>query len=167
MDTRKICLLGDFAVGKTSLVERFVHDQYSKQYRTTIGVRVDVKTMRRPDGSAVKIAIWDLGGIGAPTGIFLRYLRGASGCLLVVDGTRSGTLDHALELRQAVESNLAALPFVGLVNKSDLRERQEIRDSRIEQLVAGGGEWLRTSARLGDNVERAFNRLLALMEGLE
>ena len=75
MDTRKICVLGDFAVGKTSLVARFVHGQYPRHYLTTIAARVEVRIMRRKDGSAAKLAIWDLGGIGAPTGLFLETVR--------------------------------------------------------------------------------------------
>ena len=167
MDTRKICLLGAYAVGKTSLVARFVQDRFSRHYLTTIGVKVDSKTVIPSQGEAVRLAVWDLGGTGAPTGLFLRYLRGASGYLLVVDGTRAQTLDRALELRQAVESNLDVLPFVGLVNKSDLIDAQEVTDAQIKELTSAGGVWLRTSARQGQNVDRAFGLLVALMDEVQ
>lgn len=163
MDTRKICLLGDFAVGKTSLVDRFLHNRFSRRYLTTIGVRVDTKEVARPKGPPIKLAIWDMAGRNTPTGLFLRYLRGASGYLLVADGTRRETLDRALELGSAVDSHIGVLPCVGLVNKYDQRDLQEIGDDRLEHLRADGGIWLRTSARAGDNVEQAFGQLLTLM----
>lgn len=167
LDTRKICLLGDFAVGKTSLVDRFVNNQFSERYLTTIGVKVDTKAMSRPNRPPIKLAIWDMAGTNTPTGLFLRYLRGASGYLLVADGTRCETLDRALELRSAVDSHIGVLPCVGLVNKLDQRDLQEIDDERLERLRADGDTWLRTSARMGDNVEQAFAQLLASMAGNE
>lgn len=165
MDTRKICILGDFAVGKTSLVDRFVHDRFGEKYRTSIGVRVDTKDVVLYGGRAIKLAIWDVAGTDTPTEIFLRYLRGSSGYLLVADGTRGETLNRALELREAVESQCAGLPFVGLINKTDLVGEQEIDGGRIERRQAVGEIWLHTSARSGDNVERAFALLIGRMEG--
>jgi small GTP-binding protein len=165
MDTRKICLLGDFAVGKTSLVARFIHNQFSEKYLTSIGVKVDTREMARGDGSTVKLAIWDVAGTDTPTELFLRYLRGSAGYFLVADGTRRDTLERALALRHAVESQLAPLPFIGLINKCDLGGEQEIGDARIAELAANGGLWLRTSARTGENVERAFDILLSRLDG--
>lgn len=160
MEARKICILGDFAVGKTSLVSRFVHSQFSQSYFASIGIKVDVKEVVLPDGSPCKLAVWDVAGTDTPTELFLRYVRGASGYLLVADGTRADTLDKALELREAIESHLAVLPFVGVVNKADLEGRQEIDESRIAQLEQASETWLRISALEGTNVDRAFELLL-------
>jgi small GTP-binding protein len=165
MLARKICVLGDFAVGKTSLVSRFVHNQFSRKYHTSIGAKVDVKNVELPDGETCKLAVWDIAGTDTPTEFFLRYLRGASGYLLVADGTRAETLDRALELRAAVESHLAVLPFVGLINKTDLAGQQEIDDRRLQELAQSDETWLRASALSGNNVERAFELLLRDMEG--
>lgn len=164
MDTRKICIVGDFAVGKTSLVARFVHNQFSDKYHTSIGVKVDTKLIERPDGRMMKLAIWDVAGTDTPTELFLRYLRGSSGYLLVADGTRIETLDRALQLREAVESQLAVLPFVGLINKADLSGEQEIGETLIARLQEDGQVWLHTSARSGENVEHSFGVLLSAME---
>lgn len=165
MDTRKICILGDFAVGKTSLVGRYIHNQFSAKYHTSIGVKVDTKDVVLSGGRAIKLAIWDVVGTDTPTEFFLRYLRGASGYLLVADGTRGETLNRALELRQAVESQLAGLPFVGLINKTDLVGEQDLDGERIERLQEAGEIWVHTSARSGINVERAFALLIERMEG--
>ena len=160
---RKICILGDFAVGKTSLVSCFLHNQFSRKYLTTIGVRVDVKEVSLPDGTPYKLAVWDVAGTDAPTGLFLRYLRGSSGYLLVADGTRAGTLDRALKLREAVESHLDVLPFVGLINKADLAGQQEIDAARLAPLRDANEIWLQSSALSGANVEHAFGLLLRSM----
>jgi GTPase SAR1 family protein len=130
---------------------------------TSIGVKVDTKEVMSGDGQPLKLAIWDVAGIDTPTGLFLRYLRGAAGYLLVADGTRSDTLDRALQLREAVDARHGPIPSVGLINKSDLKGQQEIDDARLEVLRATG-TWLRTSARLGDNVEEAFSALTRAME---
>ncbi len=164
MDARKICILGDFAVGKTSLVSRFVHNHFSLNYLTSIGVKVDVKEVTLPGDGPCNLAVWDIVSIDAPTELFLRYVRGASGYLLVADGTRIETLDRALALRDAVESHLAVLPFVGLVNKVDLAGQQEIDSDRLAQLEQARETWLRTSALDGTNVERAFELLLGEIE---
>jgi small GTP-binding protein len=164
MDTRKICVLGDFATGKTSLITRFVHDAFGDTYQTTVGVRVDTKDVVRADGRSLRLAIWDVAGTGTPTELFLRYLRGASGYLLVMDGTRAETCGRALEIRAAVESQLPSIPRVNLVNKVDLKNRQEIDEGRIAAMTAAGESWLRTSARNGANVREAFTLLLQRME---
>ena len=164
MDTRKICVLGDFATGKTSLVARFVNHTFAETYHTTVGVKVETKDVVRDQGPVLRLAIWDVAGTGTPTELFLRYLRGMMGYLLVTDGTRLETLGRALELRAAVESQLPTIPRVHLVNKSDLGESQEIDDGRIARLATGDERWLRTSARTGANVEQAFNLLLEQME---
>ena len=127
MEAHKICVLGDFATGKTSLVARFVQDSFVTAYQTTVGVKVDAKDVVLADGRPRRLAIWDVAGTGTPTELFLRYLRGASGYLLVADATRADTLERALEIRAAVESQLPAIPGVHLVNKVDLEERQGAR----------------------------------------
>ena len=160
MEARKICILGDFAVGKTSLVSRFSHNQFSQSYVTSIGVKVGVKEVVLPGGKPCKLAVWDIAGTDTPTELFLRYVRGASGYLLVADGTRAETLDKALELREAVESHLAVLPFVGVINKADLEGQQEIDGRRLARLEQASEIWLRSSALDGTNVDRAFELLL-------
>jgi small GTP-binding protein len=160
MEAHKICVLGDFATGKTSLVARFVHERFFAAYQTTVGVKVDAKDVVRADGRPRRLAIWDVAGTGTPTELFLRYLRGASGYLLVADATRADTLERALEIRAAVESQLPAIPGVYLVNKTDLEERQELDEMRVARLVGASESWLRASARTGANVGRAFALLL-------
>ena len=84
---KKICLIGAFAVGKTSLVRRFVHSIFSEKYHTTVGVMIDKKQVN-VNGLPVDLIIWDLHGEDDFQSVRMSYLRGASGCFYVADGTR-------------------------------------------------------------------------------
>ncbi len=159
MKARKVCMVGDFAVGKTSLVSRFVHSTFGEQYLTTVGVKIDTKLIELPSGDALKLVLWDLAGKSAFTRIDTRYLRDASGYLIVVDGTRTATLDSAIALQAAVEAQLGAVPFNVLLNKSDLVGQWALDDGLLGELHSQGWTVDRTSARSGEGVERAFANL--------
>ena len=160
MDSRKICILGDFAVGKTSLVRRFVHNRFSEKYLTTIGVKVDTKEVVSAAARPLKLAIWDVAGTNTPTELFVRYTRGAAGFLLVADATRVETLACCKELRDAVVGKVGPLPFVLLVNKSDLSEQREFDRDSARGRVQGALDCLDTSALTGEGVEDAFHLLV-------
>lgn len=157
----KICMIGCYAVGKTSLVERFVRSIYSDDYHTTIGVKIDKATLRVNDAD-VTCVIWDIAGEDEFYTVATSYLRGMSGYFLVVDGTRQVTLDIAHRIRERINTNFPHVPFVLLANKSDLADEWVLTD---DQLAAFPGQeaFLRTSARLDDNVEQAFAQLSAAM----
>ncbi|HBG94155.1 MAG TPA: GTP-binding protein [Chromatiaceae bacterium] len=159
MDSRKICILGDFAVGKTSLVRRFVRNQFSDRYLTTIGVKVDTKVVRLDNDRELKLAIWDVAGTDTPTELFLRYTRGAAGYLLVADSTRADTLACCTALHDALTADRRAIPYVLLVNKIDLNQQRELDATAARQLFTDALDCLDSSALTGDNVELAFQRL--------
>ena len=155
---KKICMLGGFSVGKTSLVKRFVASVFSETYLTTVGVKIDKKTVQLSD-RIVNLILWDLAGEDDISSLRMSYLRGAAGCVLVADGTRPSTLEVALSLCRRVKTDFGPLPFVLLLNKNDLREDWAIRDDEIEGLRRDGW-WVRsTSARTGEGVEDAFGAL--------
>ena len=159
---RKICMLGAFAVGKTSLVSRFVHSIYSEKYHTTIGVKVDKKSVDVA-GDEVVLLIWDIYGEDDVQEIRLNYIRGTSGYLLVIDGTRPDTLEVARRIRGRVEDALGRLPFVLLVNKSDLTNEWKITDEELSELRAAGWQVEITSAKTGCGVEDAFRNIAAMV----
>jgi small GTP-binding protein len=155
---KKICMLGGFSVGKTSLVKRYVESIFSETYLTTIGVKIDKKTEVLTD-QVVSLILWDLAGEDDIASLRMSYLRGSAGYVLVADGTRRSTLEVALSLRQRVEADYGSLPFVLLVNKSDLREQWAIDDTELDTLRQRGW-WVRpSSARTGEGVEDAFRDL--------
>ena len=161
--TRKICIIGDFAVGKTSTVARFVHNVFSEKYLTTVGVKIDTRSIETGDGQQVKLVIWDIAGTDRFTAVEFSYLRGASGYLLVVDGTRGETLPVARKLRAEAEERYGELPFITLLNKSDLSEEWDISDEQVAALEHDGYRPIKTSAKAGDNVEKALLELAALI----
>ena len=151
-------MLGGFAVGKTSLVGRFVRQVFDESYHTTIGVKIDTKQLE-VDGRAVKITLWDLAGEDRFRTVQTAYLKGAAGYLLVVDRTRKDTLDVAKRIQERVQAEVGAMPFVVLANKSDLIDHLEITDTMMGQLGDAGWQVYATSAKTGENVEASFASL--------
>jgi len=155
---KKICMLGGFSVGKTSLVKRFVESVFSEAYLTTVGVKIDKKTVDLGE-RAVNLILWDVAGEDDISTVRMTYLRGCAGYVLVADGTRATTLEVALSLRERVEAEHGALPFVLLLNKSDLQEQWAIGSEQIEELRQAGWSVRSSSARSGEGVEDAFREL--------
>lgn len=162
MIQKKICMIGASGVGKTSLVAKFVHSMFSEKYLTTVGVKIDKKTVAI-DGTEVTMMIWDLAGDDDYQRLQTSYLRGTSGYLLVADGTRQITLDQAIEIQGRVVEAAGELPFLLALNKSDLIAQWEIDGTRMEALTARGWKWFKTSAKEGAGVEDAFVELGRLM----
>ncbi|MEA2777998.1 MAG: hypothetical protein QOF90_3404 [Acetobacteraceae bacterium] len=155
---KKICMLGAFAVGKTSLVKRYVSSVFSETYLTTVGVKIDKKTVQLA-GKVINLILWDLAGEDDIASLRMSYLRGSAGYVLVADGTRRATLDVAVSLRARVDAEVGALPFVLLLNKSDLVDQWAITDTDIAGL-RNDGWWVQpSSARTGAGVEEAFTDL--------
>jgi small GTP-binding protein len=155
---KKICMLGAFAVGKTSLVRRYVDSIFSDRYLTTVGVKID-KRMVTVGGSEVSLILWDIAGEDDISQVRTSYVRGAAGYLLVVDGTRPGTVDVAQSIQQRVEAEVGKLPFVVLLNKRDLQSLWSVSAEHIAALERGGWIVQLTSARSGEGVEEAFQAL--------
>ncbi len=159
---KKVCMLGSFSVGKTSLVRRFVESIFSEQYHTSIGVKVDKKVVRA-EGRDVTLVLWDIHGEDAFQKVHISYLRGMSGYLLVADGTRRQTLEDALALSTRITETMGKIPVVLLLNKSDLTAQWEIEPDREARLAADGWKRFRTSAKTSESVEDAFSQLTLAM----
>lgn len=159
---KKVCILGAFSVGKTSLVKRYVASIFSEAYITTVGVKVDKKTVDLGERS-ISLILWDVAGEDDISSLRTSYLRGSAGFLLVADGTRPKTLETALSLRRRVEAEYGALPFALLLNKNDLKDEWAIGDSDLDDLQRDGW-WVRSSsARTGEGVDDAFRDLAVRM----
>src|SRR5712692_3445328 len=127
MIQKKICMLGTFAVGKTSLVRRFVESIYSDEYHTTVGVKIDKKVVQL-DEQEVMLLLWDIQGEESVQDLRRSYLRGAAGYLLVADGTRRDTLYRTRAIQTVVQDTVALAPFLLLINKSDLTEEWSLEE---------------------------------------
>ena len=152
---KKICMVGAFATGKTSLVARFVKSIYSDIYHTTVSVRIDKKSIKVRENE-FQLLLWDLHAEDEFQNVRISYLRGLSGYILVVDGTRRYTLDKALLLQQRVEEIIGKVPFVIILNKSDLTDEWEIDDAVVDELSQRGWTVIKGSAKTGLGVEESF-----------
>jgi len=161
---KKVCMLGSLAVGKTSLVRRFVESIYSDVYQTTVGVKIDKKNVKVGE-KEVSLVLWDIYGEDDYQKMRWTYLRGASGYLLVADGTRKATLEKAASLEQRVREEVGAIPFVLVINKSDLFRDWELDPELESQLAAQGWNILHSSAKTGEGVEESFSLLARKMLG--
>jgi small GTP-binding protein len=158
---KKVALLGASGVGKTSLVRRFVDSLFDDHYLSTIGVKVDKKAVR-VGGQDVTLMLWDVAGAEERFSVPTSYVRGAAGFLLVVDGTRSETLAVAAEIVEQVGRELGPLPFVLVFNKADLVTEWQLADASLGA-DAMPVHVVHTSAKTGEGVEDAFNRLAAAL----
>jgi len=155
-------MLGAFSVGKTSLVEQYVHSVFSDKYLSTVGVKISKKTIV-VDGQDVTLVLWDMEGRDIFTDVNVSYLRGTMGFFVVADGTRLETLNTALELRALVLGKVGVVPNALLVNKADMADQWEITEDMLQRAKAGGNTVFRTSAKTGQLVEEAFRFLAGAM----
>ena len=155
---KKICMLGSSAVGKTSLVRRFVKGIYSDRYISTIGVKIERKDVRVASHD-LTMMLWDLHGEDDVTAVRASYLRASSGGLLVADGTRAYTVDRLRTLRERMVSVVGEIPLVLVLNKSDLAEAWDIDEEGDALAGLDDLPRIKTSALDGTGVGSAFELL--------
>ena len=161
MINKKVAMLGMWGVGKTSLVRQFVHSAFEEKYLSTLGVKVDKKTLRVAEQD-VNLMLWDIAGAEDHFSVPMHYVKGSAGYLLVVDGTRKSSLQAAADLVDKIDHEIGQLPYVVVINKNDLQ--WEVSTQDIEAAFAGrSSQWFSTSAKTGENVEAAFARLAELV----
>ncbi len=165
--TVKLCVAGDFQVGKTSLVRRFVSDTFDEAYLMTLGAKVSSRrfAVTDPDapGASVQVgaSIWDImGNPGFRELLKDAYFFNTKGVLLVCDATRKETLGNLSAWHREVASIAGEIPIVVLLNKTDLTDETVIRPEDVEAFCAAyRWRWLPTSAKTGENVPEAFSLL--------
>ncbi len=160
---KKVCMLGMFGVGKTSLVRRFVQQSFEEKYLTTIGVKVDHKQVTLAN-TTLNLLLWDIAGQEEETSATESYFRGAHGALIVYDLTRP---DSAQALQEYCERFLRVAPRAKLVfvgNKSDLVASQPAEALDFAPTLGQKTPvQVLTSAKTGANVELAFTKLAQLL----
>jgi len=162
---KKICMLGDPAVGKTSLIARFVYSIFDDKYLETIGAKVTKRVMALthvPTGQnyRLKLMLWDIAGRKTLEHVRSSYHREAEGGLLVCDVTRLSTLENMLKWLNNFFSVTGEVPVVFIANKVDLRNDAEFGEAELAALARKyHSPYILTSAKTGENVEEAFREL--------
>ncbi|MEE9181699.1 MAG: Rab family GTPase [candidate division NC10 bacterium] len=167
----KICLVGEGAVGKTSLTRRFVYDEFDDRYITTLGAKVSKKDImvREQDGSRVKVkmTVWDIMGQKSFLDIMKEaFFFGAQGVLAVCDVTRRETLSDLHDWVASVHKVTGEIPIHFLANKVDLKDQITFDKSELAEVAAEyDSPYAYTSARTGENVQEAFDNLAKMIVG--
>ncbi len=164
---KKICMLGAFSVGKTSLVSQYVNSIFSEKYTTTIGVKIDKKQITM-DEHVLSMILWDVYGEDNHQTVMPSYLRGMAGFILVADPTRPSTLDTTLSLRKMVSETVGDVPFVLALNKVDIKDQWNFEAlETLNALKTASAGSFETSAKTDTGVDDLFNCLAcAVLPGL-
>ncbi|UCG70442.1 MAG: GTP-binding protein [Thermoplasmata archaeon] len=159
----KICFVGDGGVGKTSLIRRYVHDVFDDKYLATIGTKMTRKEiiLDYPEKDVrfrIDAIIWDIMGQKAFKRLLHEaYFRGAKGILGVCSLTDSNSLKGLNDWVESIKEVVGEVPIVILANKSDLETEIRLENDEIEDIATSwGAQHLYTSAKTGDNVDKAF-----------
>ncbi len=161
----KLCLAGASSVGKSSLIRRFVVNEFDDRYLATVGTKVSKTQVSVPvlgsDPVMINLMIWDImGQMGFRELLQEEYFQGAQGILAVVDVTRSSTLDDLYIWIDHIDRIVGPVPIVLAVNKVDLPHDKHMPEVNIRRFAhAFDCEVVRTSAKTGENVEEVFWRL--------
>ncbi len=156
---KKVCLLGSPGVGKTSLVRRFVESMFSDDYLSTIGVKVDRKTVS-VGGHDLTLLVWDIHGEHGSLKVLPQYLSGSAAFLAVVDASRpEATVAVAQTILERSRASLGEIPYVVALNKLDLVDDWSVVDGAVDELVGRAAQVVRTSAKTGAHVDDAFEQL--------
>lgn len=164
----KIIMLGDFSVGKTSLIRRYVENAFDESYLTTIGVRVSQKIV--PLGgnrSDTNLLIWDIAGNDGLSTVIHQYIKGSSGAIITGDVTRKETLVYMNKYHTLFKEICPDRPVVFALNKTDLLDGGTIPEyvTRFKKEVEDttGFNVIFSSAKTGDAVEQIFREIASLM----
>jgi small GTP-binding protein len=162
---RKVVVIGDPAVGKTSLIKRFVQDVFDDRYLNTIGAKVMKKELgvNRPDTGEIvdlKLILWDIAGQETFDSVKKAYYRGASGAIVVCDQTRRETMADMHRWIENLFDVSEVVPMVIICNKNDLSEEVQFSVEDVEgEYAPYGAPVYQTSAKTGENVEMIFHEL--------
>ena len=160
---KKVIMLGDLAVGKTSLVNRYVFDVFGDEYISTIGTKVVKKKLVHRDKNMI-LMIWDIAGETVFNHIRKAYFRGAEAGLVVADYTRKETLDDISEWISSFQEITSNAPVLILINKSDLKNEKAFTLDEANQMAKRfNTKALVTSAKNGKNVEEAFHKITEMI----
>lgn len=165
----KVLVVGDAAVGKTSLVQRYSQDSFSKHYKSTVGVDFALKVLQWSDSEMVRLQLWDIAGQERFTSMTRLYYRDASACVIMFDVTNATTFSNSQKWKQDLDSKLTLpngepVPCLLLANKCDLSPWAVSRD-QVDRFSKENGftGWTETSVKENKNINEAMRVLIEKM----
>jgi len=158
--TFKILLLGDAAVGKTALVNRFVSGKFRKEYLLTIGMEPYSK-YAKIDKTNICYSIWDIAGSQQFTKLRSMFYRGARGALVTFDLTRKESFENAHKWLEDAKTGSANQKFILIGNKNDLEDQRQVstEEAQAKADELGCMSYIETSALTGEKVEESFEKM--------
>ncbi len=166
----KLTVLGDPAVGKTSLIDKYITDSFKENYQPTLGVNIVTKDIRiKEDNSEIRLLLWDIAGQDKYELTRQMFFQGCSGTLLVYDMTRYFTFER-VKTKWLEDFKNYGRPdgiYMLIGNKSDLKNSIKVSSEEGKSLSEeiNAVEFVETSAKYGENVEKAFRTLVSHVLG--
>ncbi|VDN01805.1 unnamed protein product [Thelazia callipaeda] len=161
----KILIIGDVGTGKSSIVQRYAHNFFSRHYKATVGVDFATKTLIQSDGTTIRLQLWDISGQDRFSNMTRVYYKDAHGAIVVFDSTRQNTFDGALRWKADLDSKITlanekSLPVVLVANKADLNNI--ITNELLKEYKEIGNflNAMKTSAKANYGIEEAFDFLV-------
>ncbi|NQZ32628.1 MAG: GTP-binding protein [Oceanospirillaceae bacterium] len=154
MIQKKVCIFGASAVGKTSLVNRYVAGIFNDKYLTSIGVKIDKKIVKLNDNN-VQLMLWDIEGIDRYSGFNRKFIRGASVAIVVVDQSRIQSFQDGLEITRMLKQE-QEIPVILVINKSDLPPADAWHSILENESPSLFEAQLQTSAKQNTGVDNLF-----------
>jgi len=161
----KIVILGDAAVGKTSLINQYIEQSFEEDYKPTLGANIIRKDVFIDEiNASVRLIMWDLAGQEKYNVIRSMYFQGCVGALLVYDVTRHNTFEtiNSKWLKDFKKYVKKEGIYILIGNKIDLKDQKVVstEDGESFSKEINASDFIETSAKYGENVEKAFTNLI-------
>jgi small GTP-binding protein len=162
----KILILGNAAVGKTSLSKHYIEGVFTPDLRLTVGIQFFIKKQIIVDGKKVKLQIWDFGGEDRFRIMVPTLCLGSHGCIFMYDVTRPSTLNSHHSWTYIVKERCGKdVPIMLVGNKIDLKDKRAISTEHGIEVAKRSGftGFAETSAKNGTNIDSTFQTIAQLM----
>lgn len=155
----KIVLIGDYGVGKSTSIHRFVEDKFRANYVPTLGVQITKKSFEI-DEHSIDLLIWDVAGQDRYLMVRQRFYNGVQGILMLYDITRKSSLDNINRWHKEVIKHTGPIPVILIGNKIDLEDKREVYEDDVNGILQENNIEVKlkieTSAKEGLKTEEAF-----------
>ncbi|MHA1280026.1 MAG: Rab family GTPase [Candidatus Helarchaeota archaeon] len=162
---KKVIIIGSYAVGKTSILNSFIHRCFELDYKSTLGVNILAKNYELDEHTIVGFTFWDVGGQKLFRNIYPRFFGMSNAALIVFDVTRMDSFDDIMSWYNLVQNYVQTkIPILLLGNKIDLVDQRVVSSGMAQDLANEQGfTYLETSAKTCKNIDDAFKKLAEIL----